>query len=148
MTIARIAAAGVLAASLLAAGQARAAELCPTVKRIVAAADATPTWQGVARGATGTAIPAGFSSCATSSYSSSADYTCSIDLTAQTVGPRYDQLVAALNACLASTPAVERDAISTSTTWTLPGGVTVTATRVAQANANTFGVGLGVRRSF
>ncbi len=146
--IAAVAAAG--AAALLAAGQAQAAgELCPTVKKIVAAADATPTWQGVSRGATGTAVPAGFGNCVTSAYSGSADYNCDLQgVTAQTVNAKYDRLVAELNACLATAPQVEGDDIATYTRWRAPAGVEVTATKVVQANADNFAVGLGVRRPF
>jgi hypothetical protein len=119
------------------------------VRKIVAAADATPTWQGVSRGETGTAVPAGFADCTTSSYSSSADYDCSMPgVNAATVNPRYERLVAELKACLGAAPTVEGDAIATHTRWEMPGDVTVTATRVAQANADNFAVGLGVRKNF
>ena len=126
-----------------------AAGLCPNLKKVVAAASATPMWKGVARGAAGLTPLGAFTRCSTTAYSGSADYNCDTSgVTAANVDARYTALVAQVSACLATQPTVQVDAISTYTTWTSGPNVTVTATKVKQAAANNFSLGLGVRNSF
>ncbi len=142
-----IAAGAVLALATTAQAQAKT-EFCGAVTAITAAAQATPTWNGVARGDAGTVVPGPFRACITSSYSSSADYHCSLDLTASTVDAAYRTLVSDLAACFSGTPSVSGDDISTYTTWTTASGIEVSATKVTQANADNFGIGFGVRLAF
>lgn len=151
MNINRMLAAMAMTGAFAGAGAAQAQgapAVCAPLSTIIAAADATPTWRGVSQGSAGTLVPSGFARCFTTSYSSSADYVCDAEATAATIGARYDSLVADLGRCLGGAPTIQRDGISTYSTWRAPGGAEITATKVEQPAARNFSLGLTVRRSF
>lgn len=137
-------------AGLAAAGAAQAQnpDACGPLNRVIAAAEATPAWSGVARGSTGTVPLFGLTNCATASYSSSADYNCTADATAATLDARHEALVQSVGRCLTARPQVQSDGVSTYHSWRTPGGVEVTTVKVAQANADNYGLGLTVRYGF
>lgn len=144
----RVFSAASLAAVMLSAGVAQAQDACAPLNRVIAAADATPAWRGVAHGATGSVRLLGLTRCYTSNYSSSADYVCTGDGTAATIDARYQALVRDAGQCLTGQPSVRVEGVSTYTSWRTPEGVEVTAVKVNQANANNFGLGVTVRRTF
>lgn len=138
------------AVCLAGAGAAQAQETapCAALNRVIAAAEATPSWNGVARGSTGTVPLFGLTACSTADYSSSADYNCTADATATTVETRHQALVQAVGRCFTSPPQVQADGVSTYHLWRTPGGVEITTVKVVQPNADNYGLGLTVRYSF